>query len=116
LRDVELGGGAGVEPLLDQREHPVGGLEVLPRDPQPVLRREHQEIGIADCGDGRKHDHFLVEPAGDGGLLRGARGGAVLAPEIDLVAGVERGLEHVTLGTSGRPHALCEAGEVDFRQ
>ena len=48
LRDVELGGGAGLEPLLDQREHAVGGLEVLPRDPQPVLRREHLEIGVAD--------------------------------------------------------------------
>ena len=77
---------------------------------------EHQEIGVADRCDGRKHDHLLVEAGGDGGLLRGARGGAVLAPEIDLVAGVERGLEHVALRAARRPHALREAGEIDFRQ
>ena len=116
MRDVELGGGAGIEPLLDQREHAVGGLVVLPRDPQLVLRLEHQEIGVADRGDGRDHDHLLGEAGGDGGLLRGARGRAVLAPEIDLVAGVERGLEDVALGAARRPHPLREPGEVDFRQ
>jgi hypothetical protein len=85
-------------------------------DPQPVLRRQHEEIGVADRCDGRKHDHFLVEAGGNRGLLGGTGGGAVLAPEIDLVAGVERGLEHVALRTSRRPHALGETGEIDFRQ
>jgi len=37
LRHIELGGGAGVEPLLDQSENPVGCVEVVARDPQPVL-------------------------------------------------------------------------------
>src|SRR6516165_10678620 len=64
LRDIELRRGAGVEPLLDQRENPVGYIEIVPRNPQPVLRRKHLEIGIADGYDGRENDDFLVEAAG----------------------------------------------------
>ena len=111
LRDVELGGGAGLEPLLDQGEHAVGGVEVLLRDAQPVLRGEHVEIGGAHARDGREDDHLLVEAADDGGLLRRARGGAVLAPEIDLVAGVERHLEQAAVRSAGIAEALREAGE-----
>ena len=46
LRDVERGGGAGIEPLLDQVEHAGGAVQVLARDAQPVLRGQHLEIGI----------------------------------------------------------------------
>ena len=116
LRDVELRRGAGLEPLLDQGENPVGGGKVLARDPQVVLRCEHLEIGGADGHDGGEDDHFLGEAAGDGVLLRRARGGAVLAPEIDLIAGVERGVEDVALGSAGRPYALGETGKIDLRQ
>src|SRR4030095_3523130 len=45
LGDFERRGRAGLEALLDQGEHAVGGLDVLPRDAQPVLRGQDQEIG-----------------------------------------------------------------------
>ena len=76
----------GVEPLLDQVEHASCGSEVLARDPQPVLRHQHLEIGGADADDGREHDHFLGKAGGGGCFLRSAPERAVLAPEIDLVA------------------------------
>jgi hypothetical protein len=116
LRDVELGRGAGIEPLLDQRQHVGGGLEVLAGNPQLVLGREHLKIGSADRGNRRENHDVLVEAAGDGGLLGGARGGAVLAPEIDLVAGIERGPQGVALDPARRLRALHEPGEIDRRQ
>src|SRR5262249_54384543 len=101
VSDSELGRGAGLEPLLDQIENAVGSAEVLACDPQPVLCREHLEIGVADRRDGRQNDDLLVEAAGDRSLLRCARGSAILAPEVDLVARVERGMKKVALGRAG---------------
>ena len=49
LGDVELRGGAGIEALLDQVENAGGGGKVLARDPQPVLRHQHLQIGGADA-------------------------------------------------------------------
>jgi len=48
LRDVELRRRSGLEPLLDQRENPAGGAEIVARHPQPILRRQHLEIGRGD--------------------------------------------------------------------
>src|SRR5262249_1383771 len=109
----ELRGGAGVEPLLDQSENPVGYIEVVPRNPQPVLRRKHLEIGVADGYDGRQNDDFLVEAAGDGAFLPRPRLSPVLPTEIDLVARMEGGMEPVALR---RPRALRKADEIDLRQ
>ena len=89
LGDVERGSGARVGPLPDQGENAARGGEIFARDPQPVLRLEDLEIGGGDADDrGENHD-LLVEALHDGAFLRGARCGAVLAPEIDFVAGVE---------------------------
>jgi hypothetical protein len=59
---------------------------------------------------------FLVEAAGDGAFLRRARVSAVLAPEIDLVAGVEGGMEPVALGRPRVLDPLRKADEIDLRQ
>ena len=118
LRDVELRSGAGFKPLLDEIENPAGRLDVALIDPQPILGREHLEIGIADRRHGRKHDHLLVETAGNGSFLCRTRESPVLAPEIDLVAGVERGMEQVPLGYARArvPEALGKTREVDLGQ
>ena len=58
----------------------------------PVLRRQHLEIGVGDAGQRGQRHHVAIEAVGDGGLLRRLRGIAVLAPEIELVARAERGL------------------------
>ena len=58
----------------------------------PVLRRQHLEIGIGDADQRGQRHHVAIEPGGDGDFLRRLRGVAVLAPEIELVAGAERGL------------------------
>ena len=57
----------------------------------PVLRGQHLEIGIGDAGQRRQRHHVAIEAVGDGGLLRGLRRVAVLSPEIELIAGAERG-------------------------
>src|SRR5262249_46458660 len=113
VSDSELGRGAGLEPLLDQIENAVGSAEVLACDPQPVLCREHLEIGVADRRDGRQNDDLLVEAAGDRSLLRCARGSAILAPEVDLVSRVERGMKKVALGRAGVLKALGKTDEVN---
>ena len=89
---------------------------MLARDAQPILRRQHLEIGGADAGDRGEHDDFLGEAGGDGGFLRGARGGAVLAPEIDLVGGIERDPVVLAHRAAGRPRAGRAAGEIERRQ
>jgi hypothetical protein len=95
----------------------VGRIEIVARDAQPVLRREHLEIRRADAHDGGEDHHLLVEAAGDRILFGCARGRAVLAPEVDLVAGVERGRKEVALGPAARAaETLGEADEVDRRQ
>ena len=65
----------------------VALAQVLARDPQPVLRRQHLEIGIGGGDHGGQADHLAVVAAGDRGFLGRAQGGAVLAPEVDFVAG-----------------------------
>ncbi len=57
---------------------------------QPVLRGQHLEIGIGDGDHGGQAHHLAVEAARDRKLFGVAQRGAVLAPEVDLVAGVER--------------------------
>ena len=57
---------------------------------KPVLRGEHLEIGIGDAGQRGQRNHIAIEAVGDGGFLGGLRGVAVLAPEIEFIAGAER--------------------------
>ncbi len=116
LRHFERGGGAGFLPLPDQGEHAARGLDVLVRDPQPVLRCQHQEIGGRDADDGADRDHVAVEARGDGVLLRGARGRAVLAPEIDLVAGGEGDAIGGAIGPAGGPRARHAGVEIGAGQ
>ena len=91
LRGVERGGGADVETLLDQVVDARGGGQVVARDAKAILRLEHQEIGVGHADDGGERHDLAIEPAGDGKLFGRAQRRAVLAPEVDLVAGAERG-------------------------
>jgi hypothetical protein len=92
LRRIELGGGTGLQALAYQLEHARRAGNVLPCDLKPVLRRQHLEISVR-CGDhGRERDHFAVKSGRDRGLLGRPHRGAVLAPEVDLVAGAKRRL------------------------
>ena len=86
----------------------VGGGEVVARDAQAILRREHQEIGVGDADDGGERHHLAIEAAGDRELLGGAQRGAVLAPEVDLVAGAERRAVGHAFGRA--PTAAAAAG------
>ena len=51
LRGVERGGGADVEALLDEIVDAVAGDEIFAGDAEPVLRLQHQEIGVGDADD-----------------------------------------------------------------
>ena len=98
LGDIELGRGAGREPLLDQRENSVGGGEIAVRDAQAVLGFEDQEIGGGNAHNRGEDNDLLVEALGDCALLGRERGRGVLTPEIDLVAGVEDRAVKLALG------------------
>jgi len=91
LRGVERRSGADVEALLDEIEYARGGCKVAARDVEPVLRSQYQKIRIGDADDRGQRDHLAIEAAGNRKLFGGALRGAVLAPEVDLVAGAERG-------------------------
>src|SRR5262249_61197993 len=82
----------------------------------PVLLIDTLEIGVPDRRDGRQNDAPLVEAAADRSLLRCARGSAVLAPEVNLVARVERGMKKVPLGPAGILKALRKTYEIDRGQ
>ncbi len=86
LRDIEVGSGAGLQPLLDGVEDARSAGDVLLGGTQPVLRRQHLEIGIGNADQRRQRHHVAVEPGGDCGFLRSLCGIAVLAPEIEFVA------------------------------
>ena len=64
---------------------------LLLRGAKPVLRGQHLEIGVGDRRQRGQRDDVAIEAVGDRGLFRRLRGVAVLAPEIELVAGAERG-------------------------
>ena len=95
---VEHGRGADLDPHLDRAEHLVGDPDVFMRDAQPVLRVQHLKIGVQHRGDGGDFDHVAIEAAGVGEQPRGLRGVLVLAPEIDLVTGVQAELEQIGSG------------------
>ncbi len=91
LRDVEIVAGAGGQALLDGVEDALGAGDVALRGANPVLRGQHLEIGVGDRRQRRQRDDVAIEAVGDRGLFRRLRGVAVLAPEIELVAGAQRG-------------------------
>jgi hypothetical protein len=107
---VELGGSAGSEPLLDQLEHVGRVLHVLACDTQAILRREHLKICIGCAHHGGERNHFAVEAAGDRRFFRGAQRRAVLAPEVNLVAGVERAGQQISLGAAERTGGAAGRG------
>ncbi len=81
-----------LQALLDGVEDALRAGDVALGGPNPVLRRQHLEIGVGDADQRGERHHVAIEAGGDRGLLRRLRGVAVLAPEIELVAGAERGL------------------------
>jgi hypothetical protein len=90
LGEVEAGRGADVDALLDEAEDAGRAVHVVTGDAQAVLRRQHLEVGIGHRRDGGERHHLAVEAARHRDLLGGEQRLAVLAPEIDLVARVER--------------------------
>ncbi len=80
-----------LKPLLDRLENARRAGDVVLGGAKPVLRGQHLEIGIGDAGQRGERDHVAIEAVGDRGFLRGLRGVAVLAPEIEFIAGAERG-------------------------
>ena len=91
LRDIEIGAGAGRQALLDGIEDALGAGDVALRGAKPVLRGQHLEIGVGDRRQRGQRDDVAIEAVGDRGLFGRLRGVAVLAPEVELVAGAERG-------------------------
>ncbi len=69
--------------------------KILPCDLDPIAQLERLEVGGGDAADHRQGDGLLVVAAGDGGGPRRPARGAVLAPEIELVARGEFGIEYV---------------------
>ena len=90
LGDVEIGAGAGLAALADGIENALRAGDITLGGAQAVLRGQHLEIGIGDGCECRQRDGVAVEPVGVGGLLRRLQRVAVLAPEIELIAGAER--------------------------
>ncbi len=91
LGHIEIGPGAGFEPLLDRLEDACRAGDVLLGGANPVLRGEHLKIGIGDAGEGGKRNHIAIETIRDRRFLCRLCGIAVLAPEIEFIAGAERG-------------------------
>src|SRR4029079_11577480 len=58
------------------------------------------------------HDGVAIETRRDRALLRGARGGAVLAPEIDLVTGGDRAPPGGAVRSACRPRARHAGVEI----
>ncbi len=132
LRDFEIGGGARLAPLADQRQHAVRAFDVAMRDAQPILRGQHQEVRGRDTHDRGHRDGVAIEAGGDRLFLRRARIRAVLAPEVDLVArgdcdlvprairpaGLSRALNsgvEIGVGRSGAPASLLCASACTMR-
>ncbi len=69
--------------------------KILARDAQSVLRCQHLEIGVGGSHYGGKADNLTVVAGGNRGLFGRADQGTVLAPKVDLVAGVECGRQVV---------------------
>ena len=91
LRDVEIRSCAGFEALLDRFENAARTGDIALGSMDPVLRGEYLEIGIGDAGERRQRYHIAIEAIRDRGFLRRLRRVAVLAPEIEFIAGAERG-------------------------
>src|SRR5262249_28017623 len=69
--------------------------------------------GVADGCDSGENNDLLVEPAGNGGLLRRARGRAVLSPEVDFVAGIERGMDQILIRPTPIAETFHETGKIN---
>ena len=110
LRDVEVGGGAGGELLLDEVEDARRVGEVAARDAQAVLRLQDREVGVGDRSERGQRHHLLVEPARLRGFDRRLQGRLVLAPEIDDVARAQRGRVEPRIGRHPAGAAARAAG------
>ena len=84
LRHVEIGSGAGTQPLFDRIQDTLSAGDVALGDANPVLCGKDLKIGIRDAGERRQRDHIAIKAARGRRLLRGQRGIAVFAPEIDF--------------------------------
>src|SRR6266446_2934022 len=89
LGDIERGGDAVVEAVLDQLQDPLGRVQILARDVEKILSFEHQKIGIGDAHEaGERHD-LAIKTAGGGGKFRRAQEIPIASPEVDHVACVQ---------------------------
>ena len=120
LRHVEPGGGAGH--LLElQALQDLGGVgEVRLGDGEAVAQLERLEIGGGDAGHDGEFDGRAVVGAGARRGRGGVVGGAVLAPEVELVARRQQRAEGVAgdeaLAADRRPRALRARLRIERRQ
>src|SRR5262249_54896948 len=111
LGNVERGRGALIEAVLDQPENSLRAREVLTGDAQPILALEHQKIGVGDAHYRPERNPPAVEAACERQITGGANLRARLAPETELIAGVERRREQRSLDRRGSPRRRRAGGE-----
>ena len=83
--------------------------EILLGDLQPIAQLERLEIGGRHARDHGEGDRLLVVAAGHGRSPGGIARGAVLAPEVELVARSEHGIEDVVNPESSARNAGARA-------
>ena len=95
LREIEIGGHAVRDLGLDDLEDALRRIDVVLGDGDAVAQRQHVEIGVGDVGgDGERHDALRIERRARI-VLRRAQIVLRQAPEIDLIARVQRHAEGV---------------------
>ena len=110
LREVVVADDAGLLPIGLQRNRLVAQRQRVAQQPQLRVGREQAEIRARDF---RRHDgaHRLARVfAREHVVLRGARRGAVLAPQVELVRRVEPDPEVVARrGEAGRNRRCADS-------
>ena len=120
LRHVERRGDAGG--LLEHQaaQYGLGIVEVVLRHRYPVARFQRLEIGDGDAAHDAEREGFAIVAAADGGGPGGVAGCAVLAPEIEFVAGAQDCVEGIAelRALEGDEAALARtaAGRIDRGQ
>ena len=84
-----------IETLADDRQHPLGRIEILPRDPDPFTGGEDAHIKRG-CGRCRGEGHRIpIEARGLREEFGRGEQRLVLAPKINLIRGKEGWVETV---------------------
>ena len=120
LGDIETGGGPCPLLRLESAQYFFAVVQVLLRHLDAVAQFKRLKIRSRDAADERKRHCLLVVTAGDRRSARGTAQGAVLAPEIELVARTQFGIETIeylrTQPRHPRTFTGCRGSQVQRRQ